>query len=100
MWEEILNLAISNGIWAVLFLLLLIYQLKDSREREVKYQKTISSLSGSLSEVNKVHELVLQTHEVVKTLDGNVKKLLTKKPKKTTSNKTKKGTEVLSNFLP
>ena len=36
-FEEILNLAISNGLWAVLFLMLLVYVLKDSRRREIKY---------------------------------------------------------------
>ncbi len=56
MWEKIFNLAISNGIWAVLFLALLVFQLKDSRTREQKYQKTIENLSTSLEVVKDVKE--------------------------------------------
>lgn len=56
MWEKIFNLAISNGIWAVLFLVLLFFQLKDSKEREIKYQKTIESLGNSLEIINDVKE--------------------------------------------
>ena len=56
MWEKIFNLAISNGIWAVLFLVLLFFQLKDSKERETKYQKTIENLGKSLQIINDVKE--------------------------------------------
>lgn len=56
MWEKIFNLAISNGIWAVLFLILLFFQLKDSKKREEKYQKTIENLGASLSVVTEIKE--------------------------------------------
>ena len=56
MWEQIFNLAISNGLFAVLFLGLLIYQLKDSRGREQKYQSTIEKLGDSLEIVKQVKE--------------------------------------------
>lgn len=61
--EKILNLAISNGLWAVLFLMLLIYVLKDSRHRETKYQETIAALNASLSVV----ELIKEDIEDIKT---------------------------------
>lgn len=48
MIEEIIRLAISNGLWAALFCLLFIYQLKDSSSREKKYVATIDSLSQGL----------------------------------------------------
>ncbi|MBQ3047950.1 MAG: bacteriocin, partial [Clostridia bacterium] len=38
MWKEILELALTNGIWSALFVGLLIFQLKDSAKREKKYQ--------------------------------------------------------------
>ena len=60
MWEKIFNLAISNGIWAVLFLVLLFFQLKDSKEREIKYQKTIENLGKSLDIINEVKEDVAE----------------------------------------
>lgn len=54
MWDKIIDLAITNGLWAVMFLGLLIYLLKDSRSREIKYQNTISSLNKSLGELEDV----------------------------------------------
>ena len=56
MWEQIVNLAISNGLFAVLFLGLLVYQLKDSRTREQKYQSMITKLGDSLEIVKQVKE--------------------------------------------
>jgi hypothetical protein len=56
MWEQIVNLAISNGLFAVLFLGLLIYQLRDSRSREQKYQSTIEKLGDSLEIVKQVKD--------------------------------------------
>ena len=56
MWEEIIRLAASNGLWAVLFCALLFYELKDSRKRESKYVDTISTLGKKLDVVNSVKE--------------------------------------------
>ena len=54
MWEEIFKVAFSNGIWAVLFVALLIYQLKDSAAREEKYQKTIETLTEKYAIVEEI----------------------------------------------
>ena len=54
MWQDIFNLALNNGLWAVLFCVLLIYVLRDSRTREKKYQMTISSLGESLKVVESI----------------------------------------------
>ena len=56
MWTEIFNLALNNGLWAVLFCVLLLYVLKDSRSREKKYQTTIESLGNSLSIVQSIKD--------------------------------------------
>lgn len=56
MWEEVFNLALNNGLWAVLFLGLLIYQLKDSKSREDKYQNTIKKLADSLAVIENVQK--------------------------------------------
>lgn len=56
MWEEIFNLAINNGLWSVLFLILLVYVLKDSKARELKYQQTITTLADSLEIIQDVKE--------------------------------------------
>ena len=70
MWEKIFNLAISNGIWAVLFLVLLFFQLRDSKERENKYQKTIESLGKSLEIINEVKEDVEIIKDELKTINS------------------------------
>ena len=67
MWDEIFKLAMSNGIWAVLFLGLLIYQLRDSATREKKYQKTIEVLSNNLSVVEEIKQEVEEIKTVIKT---------------------------------
>lgn len=69
MWQEIVNLAISNGLFAVLFLGLFVYQLKDSRAREIKYQETIEKLGSSLEIVKSVKEDV---EEIKHKLDVSV----------------------------
>lgn len=56
MWSEAINIAISNGIFAVLFVSLLLYQLKDSAKRESKYQNTISKLANHLAVVENIKE--------------------------------------------
>ena len=73
MWEKIFNLALSNGIWAVLFLALLVYQLRDSRSREAKYQQTIETLGKSLDVINDVKEDVEEIKGQLHTLNQNTK---------------------------
>lgn len=74
MWEQIFNLAISNGLFAVLFLGLFIYQLKDSRSREQKYQETIEKLGNSLEIVKHVKEDVEEIKMTLSTSKITAKK--------------------------
>ena len=73
MWEQIVNLAISNGLFAVLFLGLLVYQLKDSRTREKKYQETIINLGNALEVVQSVKEDVKDIKEILNSRAGEGK---------------------------
>ena len=63
MWEEILKLAMSNGLWAVLFLGLLVYQLRDSKIREEKYQETISIIGEKLEVFEEIKEDIIVIKE-------------------------------------
>ena len=56
MWEEILNLAIKNGLWAVLFMGLFVFVIKDSSNREKKYQETIKDLTEHLGVVKMIKD--------------------------------------------
>lgn len=49
--DELFSLAAANGLFAVLFCGLLVYQLRDSRVREAKYSRTIRDLTDRLSAV-------------------------------------------------
>ncbi len=56
MESEIIKMVVSYGIFAVLFIYLFFYMLKDSKVREVKYQEIITSLTdkfGVIEEVKK-----------------------------------------------
>ena len=58
MWEEIIKLALGNGLWAVLFCVLLLYGLRDGRAREQKYRQTIDVLLDRLRDLEGVREAV------------------------------------------
>ena len=47
-WNEIISIVVSNGVFAILFVCLFMYQLKDSAKRETKYQHTIDKLTENL----------------------------------------------------
>ena len=56
MWNDVFNVAISNGIFAVMFVALLVYVLKDTKKRESKYQNIIDVLSSKLNTVDEIKQ--------------------------------------------
>ncbi len=70
MWDEVFSVALTNGIFACLFVALLVYELKDSRQRERKYQKTIDTLSSRLVIIEKVHEDVDEIKQTITIKKG------------------------------
>jgi len=48
MYEEIIKLASNQGIWALLFVFLLLYVLRETSRREKNYQAIINKLSDKL----------------------------------------------------
>lgn len=57
--DELILLVVKSGIFAVLFVYLLFYVLKDAKKREIKYQELIRDLTDKL--------------EIVEEIDSNVK---------------------------
>lgn len=55
-YNEIISIIISNGVFAILFVLLFCYQLKDGRQREEKYQNTIEELTTHLQILEDVRQ--------------------------------------------
>ena len=64
-WEQVISMVVSNGIFATLFVGLFCYQLKDSRKREAKYQKTIEDLTVHLDIIEDVKEDVEELKEII-----------------------------------
>lgn len=65
MWEKIMELALTNGVWSALFVGLLIFQLKDSAKREKKYQETIQKLNAHLDAVQDIKEEIKEIRSAV-----------------------------------
>ncbi|MEG1535653.1 MAG: BhlA/UviB family holin-like peptide [Clostridia bacterium] len=71
MWDEIIRVATTNGLWALLFCSLFIFQIKDGKSREKKYQETIDSLCKSLHCVQEIDENVEHIRDEMRArLDG------------------------------
>ena len=62
--EKIFEMATNSGIWAVLFVSLFFIQLKDSKQREEKYQKTVESLADKLKVVLEIRDDVKELKDI------------------------------------
>ncbi len=51
MWEEFIGQVLANGVWATMFVFLLIYVLRDSKVREQAYMGTVQALTDRLKVV-------------------------------------------------
>ena len=69
MWDQIVEYAAANGVWALLFLGLLVYQLKDSKKREEKYTATITSLTEGLNALEGIKQDI---KSIIDTIDSTV----------------------------
>lgn len=67
MWQQILETALRSGLFAVLFVALLMHVLRDGRARELKYTCLIESLSEQLECVKTVQSDVKDIKKVVCT---------------------------------
>lgn len=70
-WSELVKVIVSNGIFAILFVYLFFYQLKDSQEREEAYRKTIDELASHLSVIEEVKEEVEEIKTVLQRREEN-----------------------------
>lgn len=56
LWASVLGLVSESGVWAMLFVALLIILIKNNNNREAKYQQIINKLSSSLKVVEEIKE--------------------------------------------
>ncbi len=73
MWEQIWELALNSGLWAMLFVGLFITQMKDSKAREEKYQTLIDSLAKKLEIVELIQEDIVEIKDFISGENKNVK---------------------------
>ena len=69
MENEILQLAASQGLWAVLFVLLLLYVLKENSKREEKFQDIIANLTERLDILDVIKKDVVDMKEDLHSLN-------------------------------
>lgn len=68
-WKEIISIVVSNGVFAVLFVWIFWYQLKDSAKRETKYQQTIEQLTKHLEALEDVKQDIRDIKDYLKDED-------------------------------
>ena len=76
MWDKIVEYMASNGVWALLFLGLLVYQLQDSKKREEKYTATITSLTEGLNALEGIKQDI---KNIIDTIDSAAQGLFSRK---------------------
>lgn len=55
-WTELIKTVVSNGIFAMLFVILFFEQLKESKKREEAYQETIDELAHHLVLIEEIRK--------------------------------------------
>ena len=68
-WNDIISIVVSNGVFAILFVWLFCYQLKDSSKRESRYQQTIEKLTAHLQVLEEVKHDLVEIKEYLKSGD-------------------------------
>ena len=71
-WSELVKNVISYGVFAMLFVFLFFYQLKDSAKREESYRETIEALTESLGVMKELKEQIDQLVEYAKRREDEV----------------------------
>ena len=66
-WNDIISIIVSNGVFAVLFVWLFCCQLKDSSRRETKYQQTIEQLTSHLQILDDVKQDISDIKDFLKS---------------------------------
>jgi len=72
MEESLLNLALKDGIWATLFVVLFIYTLADSRKREQKLQQVIDENQKIIADALKKMDVIENIHDDVQMIKSEV----------------------------
>lgn len=72
MQQEIFKLAVSQGIWAALFVALLFYVLKENSRREQELRQTIDNLVSKFEILKSIEEALSYLKEDVREMKNHV----------------------------
>ncbi len=64
-WSELIKTVVSNGIFAMLFVILFFQQLKENKKREEAYQETIEELARHLVLIEEVRKDMNEIKEML-----------------------------------
>lgn len=80
MEQELFKLAAGNGIWSALFVVLFLYTIYDSRNREKRYEKREDSYQEAIyenqtiiKELSRKFDLVESIHKDVRDIKAEIK---------------------------
>jgi len=73
--EELMKLAIDKGIWAVLFVYLLLYVLKENNAREKRLIQANEKLADKLGVVEEVKETVTEVKATMDRVERRLEKI-------------------------
>ena len=73
MWEEVSKLAVTQGIFAALFVALLVWVLRENNKRENRYINTIDSLAQSVSKIENIKDCIDKQDEKLEKILERVK---------------------------
>ncbi len=65
-WNDIISIIVSNGVFAILFVWLFFFQLKDGAKREENYQQTIQQLTSHLKTLEDVKDELSEIKDYLK----------------------------------
>lgn len=72
MEQEIIRYAATQGIFAILFIWLLFYVLKNNEKREAELRRTIDNLVSKLDILEDMKECISSIKDELKALKGKI----------------------------
>ena len=75
MWDEVIKIAINYGLMSALFVALLVWVLRDSSQREKRYQSMLDKMHDALSVMNEIQQTTKKISTTLADLTKDIAKL-------------------------
>lgn len=77
MEKELITLAAKSGLWPLLFVVLLLYTIADSRNREKRYESREDMYQETIHDNQSIIKELTKKHELMERIDLNVRDIKT-----------------------